>query len=849
MQSKQGNGDSIESHASLASGAILSHYKIIEKIGAGGMGEVYRAQDTRLGRDVAIKVLSPHLAQTPEVRARFEREARTISQLNHRHICTLYDIGHYEGTDYLVMELLEGETLAHRLERGPLPVSEVFSLGSQIAEALDVAHRRGIIHRDLKPGNVMLTKAGVKLMDFGLARVRVAPIGGTAAESPTMSRPITEKGTLVGTFQYMAPEQLEGKEADARTDIWALGCVLYEMATGKTAFEGTSQASLIASILKETPRPITELQPLTPPDLDRLVKRCLAKDPDVRFQSASDLAFVLEGLLTASGSRPGDRAAGSGVGVGTPCISAGSLRFRQLTFRRGHVLSARLTPDGNTVVYSALWGSRPLEIFSTWPENPESRSLGFAGSDLLAISSSGDLALSLRRRFPAAYLRVGTLAQVPFAGGTARELLENVTCADWMPDGRNLAIVRRVEGRDRLEWPIGTVRYETTGGIDHLRVAPDGQAFAFNHHPVRSDSRGSVNVVNLSREVRILSDDWPHAMGLAWSPRGDEIWFTAWRTGHDAHLRAVSLSGGERTLLAAPGWLTLHDVSRSGRVLLTRDTTRREIRGCGPGATEEMDFSWHDWCNPTDLSSDGRTILFTEQAVGGGEAGSVYIRDTDGSPAVRLGDGYSLRLSGDGRWVLSLTQGPVHRLVLLPTGAGESRFLTPEEVWVIDASWHPDGKRVFFSERGDASGLSVHILDIESGETREFLTKLSVQAVGGISPDGRFFRAVASDGRRVLYPVDGGEPVPIRGLDSADGVASWSFDSRSLFVFQGGHIPAGVSRVNIETGARQLWRELSPADVTGVLRVGPVHVAPARPAYIYSYVRFLSDLFLVEGIA
>ena len=271
-------------------GTSLGPYRILGPLGAGGMGEVYRAHDTRLGRDVAIKVLAPRLAVTPEARARFEREARTISQLNHPHICTLHDVGQQDDTDYLVMELLEGETLAHRLEKGPLPVSEVLSFGSQIADALDRAHRAGVVHRDLKPGNVMLTKSGAKLMDFGLARDHVpGSVPCATAEPPIMTRPITTEGTIVGTFQYMAPEQLEGKEADARTDLWALGCLLHEMATGKRAFEGTSQASLIAAILEHEPRPITELQPLSPPALDHLVRRCLAKDAADRWQSARDV--------------------------------------------------------------------------------------------------------------------------------------------------------------------------------------------------------------------------------------------------------------------------------------------------------------------------------------------------------------------------------------------------------------------------------------------------------------------------------------------------------------------------------------------------------------------------------
>src|SRR5512137_1356080 len=290
---------------SLASGTRLGPYEILMPLGAGGMGEVYRARDTRLGRDVAIKVLPSHLSANPEVRARFEREARAISQLNHPHICSIHDIGRQDDVDYLVLEHLDGETLAARLTKGPLPVPEMLRHGIEIANALDCAHRAGIVHRDLKPGNIMLTKGGAKLMDFGLARpTRLSSVTGAISESPTGSRPITAEGTIVGTFQYMAPEQLEGKEADARADMWALGCVLYEMATGKRAFEGTSQASLIAAILDRDPTPPSQVMPLLPPTLDRVVRQCLAKDPDERIQTARDVMHELRWIAEA-GSRAG----------------------------------------------------------------------------------------------------------------------------------------------------------------------------------------------------------------------------------------------------------------------------------------------------------------------------------------------------------------------------------------------------------------------------------------------------------------------------------------------------------------------------------------------------------------
>src|SRR5438105_7529591 len=284
----------------LLPGTRLGPYEVVAPLGAGGMGEVYRAHDMRLGRDVAIKVLPQHQAPTPEVRARFEREARTISLLNHPHICALYDVGHQDGTDYLVMELIDGETLAQRLTKGALPVAQVLKLGVQIADALDRAHRTGVVHRDLKPGNVMLTKNGAKLMDFGLARatgMAAASGGSQMTQSPTMAPPLTAQGTIVGTFQYMAPEQLEGKEADARSDLWALGCVLYEMATGKRAFEGATQASLISAIMRDHPRPMSDLSPLNPPVLERLVNTLLAKDPDDRIQTAHDAKLQLQWMI------------------------------------------------------------------------------------------------------------------------------------------------------------------------------------------------------------------------------------------------------------------------------------------------------------------------------------------------------------------------------------------------------------------------------------------------------------------------------------------------------------------------------------------------------------------------
>ncbi|MGB6877737.1 MAG: serine/threonine-protein kinase [Candidatus Acidiferrales bacterium] len=310
------------------SGTKLGPYEIIAPIGAGGMGEVYRARDTRLGRDVAIKILPQHLTEMPDAKLRFEREARAVSSLSHPHICTLHDIGHQDGTDFLVMEFLEGETLAKRLEKGLLPAAELLRIAIEIADALDRAHRQGVVHRDLKPGNIMLTKSGAKLMDFGLAK---SAVNGVAAAVPlssvtqslnpagqSASEPLTARGTVLGTFQYMAPEQMEGKETDARSDIFSFGAVLYEMATGRRAFDGKTTASVIAAILEREPPAISSVQPMSPPALDRVVKVCLAKDPDERFQSMHDVKLQLEWI----------RDAGSQAGVPAPVVAHRKTRER-----------------------------------------------------------------------------------------------------------------------------------------------------------------------------------------------------------------------------------------------------------------------------------------------------------------------------------------------------------------------------------------------------------------------------------------------------------------------------------------------------------------------------------------
>ncbi len=604
----------------LTSGTRLGPYEIIAPLGAGGMGEVYRARDTRLDRDVAIKVLPQHLSANPEVRARFEREAKTVSSLNHPRICTLFDVGREGETDYLVMELVEGETLAQRLTKGPLPTAEILKLGAQVADALDRAHRAGVIHRDLKPGNVMLTKSGAKLMDFGLARSAGMPgaargsgeISGLT-QSPTVAAPLTAEGTIVGTFQYMAPEQLEGREADARSDIWALGCVFYEMATGRRAFEGKGQASLIAAIMNTEPAPLGALAPMAPPAFERLVKQCIAKDPDDRWQSAGDLSHELQWIADA-GSRAGvptpvsaQRASRERIAWLLTAVlavvaatfalrsgnrSGGQVTFQQLSYQPAAIFRAAFAPDGKTIVYSAAREGNTPEIFTVRPEYPEPQSLGLHSAQLLSVSSTGELAVLTDARYLAHRLFTGTLARMPLGGGAPREILESVREADWSPDGSQLAIIRLVQGRDRLEFPIGHVLCESGGYLSDLRVSPRGDRIAYFEHPSRFDDRGSVNVVDLHGKKTVLSDGYWGEEGIAWTKDGAEILFSASYGGNTWTIYAVTLAGKRRVALESAGGLTIHDVARDGRWLATRDDQRDGIMVHTPESNEDRDLSW-----------------------------------------------------------------------------------------------------------------------------------------------------------------------------------------------------------------------------------------------------------------
>ena len=851
----------------ISTGSRLGPYEVLSPLGAGGMGEVWLARDSRLGREVALKVLPEEVSSDSSRLHRFEKEARSASALNHPNIVTVYEIGSAESVSYIAMELVEGKTLRELLFGGALPLRRLLQLAPQMADGLARAHEAGIVHRDLKPENVMVTKDGlVKILDCGLAKLTRAEPEGAASLMETLTRG-TEPGVVMGTVGYMSPEQASGEAVDYRSDQFSFGSILYEMATGKRAFQKKRAVETLSAILNEEPEPIGQVNPQAPVPLRWIVERCLAKELEGRYASTKDLArdlanvrdhlseAVSGGVIPATAHRRRTRlrvavAAGAllaaGIFAGRPVWRQpppSPPKFQRLTFRRGFIDTARFSPDGQTILYSARWDGDPPHVFQTRPENPSSQRLDLPDASLLSISPRGELAIVSGKMQIGPWLFAGgTLATVPIAGGAPREIATDVQLADWAPDGRQMAVIRN----NRLEFPLGKVIYTPARGqIAVPRVSPAGNRIAFLNLGGRR-----VHVVDLSGKERFVSRQLG-PVSLVWSPSGDEIWVSAGLLPSAAGdtLYAMSPTGKERVLYRSPRGLILWDISRDGRVLLAAGHGRWEVWSKPAGQNRERDVSVLGGSDAMGLTPDGKTVLVNEGSLGPGA--EFYLSHADGSPPKKLGEGYASDLSADGKWAVVVRPGPPSRLVLVPTGAGEERALESGAIEEYDREnirWAQNGGRLLFGAREKGHSDRLYVQDIEGGKPRPLTPDGLHTESSSISPDGRLVIVEQRDGFW-LYPVDGGDKRLVRGLRPlVDFVwRNWSEDGRFVYAWEPTKLPFEVYRVNIATGQRESWMTILPQDPAGIWNAD-LMLTPDGKSYAYNCRRGIQDLFLVEGL-
>lgn len=854
----------------LQPGYKIGAYDIVAVLGAGGMGEVYRARDSRLSRDVAIKTINARYATDPEGLRRFELEARSLAALNHPNLLAIYDIGSHDGTAYIVSELLEGETLRTRLKRGPIPLRKAIEYGSQVVRALVAAHERGLVHRDLKPENIFLTNDGhVKLMDFGLAKLVRTEVAGDPVRKGETTITV-DSGKVMGTPGYMSPEQLRGQAVDFRSDIFSFGAVLYEMLCGKRVFAGATTADLVSATLSAELDDVSLSNASIPLSTTAIIRHCLEKRPEDRFQSARDLLFDLESLAvgSASGStaarREEEKRSAKGrwlwwavAGLAAAVLGFFAIRamlpattklptFTQVTFRRSSIWYARFTSDGMTVLYNASWAERPLDILSTRLGSTESRSLGLSNADLLSVSSKGELAILEKQQDvdPDAWANRAMLARVPMGGGSPREIVEDVQSADWAPDGVNLAIVRHMKRQQQLEYPIGKVLYRTVGWITDVRVSPRGDMVAFMDHATRWDDRGWVSVADADGKVRRLTEEYATERGLAWWPDGKSIWFTANREGEPSALYSVSLNSTTRTRFRAPIRLELHDIAPDGSALISSYKDLTSVLALRPGDEKEQDLSWLDQVFLFDLSADGKTFLFQYIGQGSGPNYSSYLGKTDGSPPVRLGEGAGVALSPDGKWAIAVLY-QNQRTILLPTGAGQTRSLDrPGITNTSDDSWTPDSQRVVFTGSETGHEPRCYVQDINGGTPKPLCPEGVTDA--RMSPDGKLLLA-RENGRFVLLDSEGTSTRPAKGLDFEDHVIRWSADAKSVYLYRSRQ-PIEILKVDPTTGHTQLVRRISTSDPAGIIGFPRLLVSADGEWVVYSFTRRISELYVARNL-
>ena len=666
----------------------------------------------------------------------------------------------------------------------------------------------------------------------------------------------------------MSPEQVRGQAADLRSDIFSFGAILYEMVAGQRAFQGDSSIETMNAILKEDPPEISTAAKNISPAMERLIRRCLEKALEERFQSARDLAFALDALSGISSGRTAQPAvtaraffrrraawitAALLLAVAVVAFVSGikfatkpPLVFDELAFGPGYVSSARFTPDGASVVYGASWNGKPLEIFSTRLDGVESRSLSLPPADVLATSASGDMAILLGRHHFFQWMTTGTLARVPLSGGAPRPLMENVCDADITADGKDLAVVRCDTDQQSLEFPIGKALYRTGGWIDHPAISPGRNEVAFIDHPIAGDDRGYIVLVNLSGKSERLTEEWASIKALTWSRRTQEVWFSASIGGESVALRAVTRSGKQRVLYSAPVDLMIRDINAQGQVLLTATRSSSEIALHRPGLTSDrvLDFG-SSTGSIAGLSDDGSLLAVNYSGSGTGTDYLTYVIRTDSPELIRLGEGDPSGISPDGRWILSFRPSSAGKIILYPTGTGEPRSfdIGPIANTGIFCSWTRDSSRFVYTGSESGKPPRPYMIDVATRTARPVAPENTSDAM--ISPDGHFVLGRNAQGF-ALYPIDGGAPQPVHGISAHEYPVQWDSSGTKLYVWDR-TFPAHVSLLDVRTGERKPWLNTMPPDPAGLLYAN-LFLTPDGKSYAYRYRRVLSTLYVTDGL-
>ena len=897
-------------------GETIGPYKLLSILGSGGMGTVYLAQDARLGRKIALKLLPAQFTNDKDRLRRFQQEARAASALNHPNILTVYEIEQKADLHYIATEFIDGLTLRQKMAEGPMSLGEALNVAIQVLSALNAAHAAGIAHRDIKPENVMIRSDGyVKVLDFGLAKLTEHSTIESTDQGQTGLD--THPGIVMGTPRYMSPEQARGLEVDLRTDIFSLGVMVYEMVTGRVPFEGATPSDVIAAILKDEPEPLSATIPEVPFELDRVVKRALSKNRDDRYQTVAELSADLHQLKEAIAlnaklgqiSSVSDAATtvkskstnpevfketqsvetpdakkkwrvGFGLAalvlVVVAIISFASLNrrpatttgsdfnqsarpsSRALTIRNGYITSARFAPDGKSVIYSAAFDGRPVEVFVTDVEGSESRPIGIPSAALKDFSSTGEMAVLFDFEISWTDGRNGTLALVPSGGGEPRVLMEGVDEASFAPDGKSLAVVRADMGQHQLEYPAGEALYKSQGWISYPRFSRNGDKIAFFEHPL-GDNSGSVMVLDVkTKEMKSLSTGWRALKGLAWSPTGDALWFGGSKLGKKQNINAVTLSGQERLNIdEMASYAKLEDISSEGKLLITHGNTHTTMVILGDNSASEPLGTRFAWSTSADMSSDGKTLLFYEWGWESGkelEVKSTYLRKLDGSDPIRLGEGRALALSADGNWALAVQEKSPPQLALLPTGGGRATELPNLGFKEFHyGSWFPDGRRILFTalEAREDAFLRSYVQDIETGVVYPVTEEGTVAL--RVSPDGKNVVALDPYGSYHIQSIDGGKPAtPVKGLEPREEPIQWSADGRALYVRGPGDFATKLYRVEIASGRRRVWKEIVPSNPVGLVGIevkpGGVTITPDGKACVYTYWTTSEELLLMDWL-